>query len=168
MQKFQKSKYIICFLVSFILLDVLLCMFLSWQEMRITKITISQIPRLTEEDNVSYCIDENNIQNSNIVLRGWLILRGKNSSNIAIHVLLTDIDTHTSYKLPTAIVGRADVTEAMADGSDYGYSGFTVNLPVDNTIFPLEPERYKISFLYQIDDVDYVVHTNEFLNTEEI
>lgn len=171
MKKYHRSKYIIISIIVFLIFNTILCLFFSWREMRIKELDLSQTLQSSSNDNFQYWFDKKEIQKNTdtscqIVLQGWVLCHGQASSNIAIHVLLTDTNTGQTYQLPTAIVNRPDVTEEMADGVNYDYSGFSVNVSSPNSVIN-ESTQYQISFLYQFADTECIVSTDEYLFLEE-
>lgn len=166
MEKVKNTKIIVTIFALLVLLDMAVCVFLYFHEMRVTEIDTAVFQKLGA-DEIGYAIDENSIttstdENCAVTVRGWVIIRGKATTNVAIHCLVSDIQTGITYKLPTAIQSRPDVTAAMNDGTNYDNSGIFVSM---NRWVPFEPDeqRYQISFLYQLDDVEYLIPTHVFL-----
>lgn len=123
MDNFHKKKFIVKFFVVTNIFVLLLCFFLSWYEMRIKKIEISDIPELVQGDNVRFCIDKAKCKTDRydgnlLEIEGWCVIVGKTTSPVAMHVLLKNEKTGLVLELPTCILKRGDVTEAINDGID--------------------------------------------------
>lgn len=158
MKYLHTKKFIIKFMVIAMIIVILLCKFLSWNEMKIKKINISGIQELTEEDGAICYFDESNeIEGERLDIRGWFLIKGYQSTTVNLHILLKNNTTNDCYELPTAILTRTDVTENLNDGIDYDNSGFYTN--AYNKKFDFENSSYEIAILYETENNKYLYNT---------
>ena len=149
---------------------VLLCGFLSWNEMRVTEVDVSNIPKSTVGDGVKIGLDnayyqKNDLAGTQIVIKGWCVISGKEPNPIVTHVLLRDVNSNIYYKLPTTVVTRDDVTEYINDGTDYKYSGFESSFKYSG--FDFESTSYEIVLLYEIGDEAYLIPSGQIISEKE-
>ena len=149
---------------------ILLCSFLSWNEMRVTKVDVSNIPKLTVGDEVKLFLDNAYYQKSDltgtqIVIDGWCIIPGREPNPIVMHILLKDVKSNIYYKLPTIVRTRDDVTDNINDGTSYKYSGFGVSFNYSG--FDFESTPYEIVLLYEIAGETYLIPSGQTISEKE-
>lgn len=147
-------------------LIVLLCLFLSRHEMRIEAVDVSGLTIPKDEAamdvrTASYAKDA--YGNNSVSIKGWCVLKGRETAPIAIHVVLKDRSDGTYYQLPTTIVKRENVTKKMDDGVNYDNSGFSAV----NNRFPLDGEAYDIYLSYEIGDDRYLIDTQKTVERQD-
>ena len=120
METLHSERFIKIFTVTAALLILLLCCFLTWHEMRVEPIDVSGIPVLTLDDEIAVKFDEvsyemDPIDGERMNIRGWAVIRGRETRPVSIHVLLRNRETGQCFRLPTEIKTRSDVTEQFRD-----------------------------------------------------
>ena len=114
-------------------------------------------------DNAYY--QKNDLAGTQIVIKGWCVISGKEPNPIVTHVLLRDVNSNIYYKLPTTVVTRDDVTEYINDGTDYKYSGFESSFKYSG--FDFESTSYEIVLLYEIGDEAYLIPSGQIISEKE-
>ena len=167
MEKLHSKQFIIRFMVVGVLLVSLFCLFLSKYEMRITEFDTSTCTPLTEEDGAVYQMiyaakGYNNFRRKIIVeTSGYAYIAGKETNDVGIHVLLTNLRTGVTYKMPTFMGTRPDITEAAGDGINYDNCAFQSGVYTKDESFM--NDRFAISILYETGDEKYIIETDAFL-----
>ena len=170
LENFHKKKFIVSFVLIMVACIILLCSFLSWNEMRVTKVDVSNIPELSLDNDVKLNLDNAYYQKdalvgTQIVIDGWCIIEGQETNPIVIHVLLKDMNRNIYYKLPSVVKIRDDVTEYLDDGTDYGYSGFGAFFNYSG--FDFESTSYEIVLLYEVNDEAYLIPSGHTISEKK-
>ena len=170
LEKLHTQKFVVCFVLIGVVLVMVLCKFLSWNEMRITKIDVSETNIISFEDGARVFIDNayyetDKHDGATITIDGWCVVLGKETNPVAIHVLLKNTSTGIYYELPTSIVNREDVTASFDDSINYDNSGFTVCIP--EKFLAVENNTYSIFVLYEIDEEVYLIPSDNILASKE-
>ena len=168
---FHSKRFISIFISAGTVLIVLLCVFLTWNEMKVEEIDISGIPVLSADDGIAVHYDAAYYQTGSpngqrLNIRGWAVFRGKETRPVSIHVLLRNSVSGKCYSLPTEIKTRSDVTAMFSeDYADYDSSGF-VSAPAAHR-FDLPHNEYDILILYELKDGTYIFDTQQKLMEKE-
>ena len=164
MDDFHRKKFVVTFFVVANIFVIFLCFFLSWNEMRIKKLDVSDIPEEVLENSVTFNIEEAKCETGKydgnlLKIEGWSIIIGKTTNPITMHILLKNAETEMILKLPTSILTRTDVTEAINDGINYDNSGFKVELNYKKS--NIKEAKYEILLLYQVGEEQYIIPLNK-------
>lgn len=165
--KKMQSKKIFCALVmAFLILDIIICFTLSWNEMRIKKVDISEIPVLDSSDGVILNVEdayhvERGYDSAQLYIKGWAVIKGTISRPVAIKVIIKNESSGTCYLLPTSMSTRPDVTDYIGDGVNYDNSGYSVHLNYD--MFDFSHEKYRVLVSYTIADKQYIFVSDKFI-----
>ena len=152
METLHSERFIKIFTVTAALLILLLCCFLTWHEMRVEPIDVSGIPVLTLDDEIAVKFDEvsyemDPIDGERMNIRGWAVIRGRETRPVSIHVLLRNRETGQCFRLPTEIKTRSDVTEQFRDDyTNYDSSGFVSSFV--SRRFDFSHKTYDVLILY--------------------
>ena len=171
MEKLHSKRFIAGMMLIMTAVILLLCMFLTRYEMRISRIDISGIPVLTEDDGILVHFDDayyqlNTREGEKLLIRGWAVVRGKETKPVTIHVLLRNRQTGECFRLPTEIKTRSDVTELLKeDYANYDSSGF-VTSPVTGR-FDFSHNEYDVLILYELSDGPYVMDVQQILTEKD-
>lgn len=181
MEKLHTRKFIISFLLIMALVVVMICKFLSWHEIRISEIDISDMQGIKSEDGFMLCLDSNcysqsEFSDTKLNIRGWTVIKGQPTNAVAIFVLLKDNITGKVYKLPTTVEQRTDVTAYInsQDGIDvndasainYDYSGFWANTTCAD-YFDFVNNSYEMGIMYTLNGAKYVYFSGVNILLEE-
>lgn len=158
-------------LILGIILIILLCEFLSWNEMKIERIQDSNY-KMIESNSSIVCIENayyKQLRKNEISLyiEGWCILKNRATQPVAMFIILKDKNDNM-YKLPTSIIRREDVTQVIDDGINYDNSGFRVNMICSYSQIDFRIEIYEICVLCIYDNEEYIIESgmNVLLNEE--
>lgn len=81
-----------------------------------------------DRNKLKYYVDEWDIQSSNPNVSGWCLKPGEDINTVDFSVILWDEEAAVGYKIPTQMIIRQDVTEAINDGHNYNACGFQANI----------------------------------------
>lgn len=158
MQFFQSRRFVIRTMIISVCVILLLVVFLSWHEMRIKKISLDEY-EWADEELVSFAIDEISTESladdKSLTVKGWCVLEKVPTRPVTIYVVLHDPNTDDSYKLPTTVVKRHDVSEFFNDGTYYDYSGFSTDMIYTGKGLP--DGIYDVYLLYTAGEEDPVL-----------
>ncbi len=115
------------------------------------QVHFSEENMLYNQDSVLCSIDAVTVDDTNIYVNGWALIKGEVSSKNKYFVVLEN--DRGIYKLRTQQVERLDVTEAFGNSINYDMSGFVVNSNICNY---LESGDYSIKVIMEKDDILYV------------
>lgn len=158
MQKYHEKKFIIAYLLIVFMGILILCFFLSWHEMRCKNFDISGLTTVSSEEEVLINIDKakykyiNDYDGNELKIKGWCIIKGKETAPVAMHVLLKNKKSNKYIELPTSLDIRNDITEHFNDGVNYDNSGFSVDL-----YKKLQPANYEIVILYELGEEKFLI-----------
>lgn len=169
MDKLHKETFIERFLIVTFLCIVLICLFLSWNEMRVEKFDISGEKQTGMNENVVFNIEKSDYEVDSydgdmLTIIGWGVIVGREPNPISIHILLRNEETNEFFKLPTVINSREDVTAHFNDGINYNNSGFSVHM--NGKALNFDKVRYEIVILYEVGEDSYVVFTKKQVGNE--
>lgn len=166
MERLHTPKVIFSVFASGMLVIIVLCAFLSWNEMRIKEFVPQEVVELSVSDGVCVNLDTctyevKGYEADSIKISGYAIVPGRATELIDINVVLKDEQTDEYYILPTSIVLRTDVTEGINDGTNYDYSGFDVDL--NESLFDLENNEYSVLVLYSVNNNTYLLNSEQMI-----
>lgn len=106
----------------------------------VSYIDLSDISEGTSD--TAYSIEEQNDTPGYIEIKGWFVIpgrtydyynfgQGKGGSGVYNEMHLALLDGDRVVMLPTILIERPDVTEALGDGLEYDYCGFITHIPND-------------------------------------
>lgn len=156
METLHSERFIRIFTVTAAVLILLVCVFLSQHEMRVEPIDVSGIPVLTPDDDIAGKFDDvsyemDPIDGERMNIRGWAVIRGRETRPVSIHVLLRNRETGQCFRLPTEIKTRSDVTEQFRDDyTNYDSSGFVSSFV--SRRFDFSNKTYDVLILYELSD----------------
>jgi len=144
-------------------------LFYREDENGISEFKLNSAMEITEAQRVMFYLDKASYMVSSptdkkIDIVGWCYIKGQNSNNTDIKVLLKEKDTKYCFKLPTTMQKRADVTACFHDGWNYDNSGFSVS--VSGNRFHLQGKQYEVWLLYCTGEKKYLVNTGQCLTAE--
>ena len=102
-----------------------------------------------------------------VFINGWLIIKGTESDNVSVEVLLKDNQTGEYFLLDTMKKRRIDITAnySLEEGINYDSSGFAAYDRIDNLIQE-ENYSYTIYLRVESDGKTYLVETPDQLESE--
>lgn len=120
----------------------------------------------TEANNLCFAIDSQEYDKGTNILsiKGWAVLKGESIKSYKCNVILKDKETGSLLRLPTKLVIRKDVTEALkSSDSNFNYdkSGFIARVRLDKIEKSLQ--NYEIYLDYKNNDANLFVKTGVFL-----
>ena len=156
MERIHSLKFVMSFIIIGCTLICLVCLFLSWNEIRVKVVDPEQFSH--PEEGATLTLDSAEYQveatgNSTFLIAGWCLISGRPTMPIALHVIVKDLESGAYYQLPTTVEDRPDVTAHFSDGVNYDHSGFKVSLKNTN----LHAESYEIFVRYSTGDEDYLI-----------
>lgn len=164
MGKLHTKQFIVRFLVVVTIMIVVLCKYLSWNEMRIQNVSIENIPELSSDQGALLNVDNAYYEDQKLIVNGWCVIRGRVTNPVSIHVLIRERNIGECYELPTAMVAREDVTACFDENINYDNSGFSVN--VNCKKFDFENSIYEVMLRYKIGDEEYIIKSNNIIDTK--
>ncbi len=167
METLHSERFIKIFMAAAIAVILLLCCFLTLHEMHVETINISGIPVLTSDDGIAVKFEDafyemDPIDGEKLSIRGWAVIRGRETRPVMIHVLLRNRETQQCFRLPTEIKTRSDVTEMFReDYTNYDSSGFTS--PLVTGRFDCSNNDYDVLILYELSDGPRILDMQQHL-----
>ncbi len=160
-EKLHSRKVIYGVMGVGIAIIIALCLFMSWNEMRVKEIDISDATLISATGDKAltnleygYYLD-NGKKGQTVSIRGWIDIIGRMTNSVSYWVILKDMSTGVMYQLPTAIESRPDVTEYINDGLNHDNSGFLCT--VSNNGFDFTNKDYQIMIWYKTGEEEYLV-----------
>lgn len=98
-----------------------------------------------EDDTIVFNIDDDDSDDSQIILNGWAIIKGQDSKS-NIKLLLKG--NNNAYLINMCSKRRNDVTKAFKDGNNYSNSGFYCNIDTSN----FKKDNYKMYIAIRIKE----------------
>lgn len=172
MEKFQRRKIIIRFLICTILFASMIWGILVWNNTHISQLNISAYAVYrTGTDGYEMHIDSANCSKDNIsttkdyiTISGWVANKNESIDRVTIDVILIDTKANIAYAIPTTIQERTDIAEYFGL-NNLKWSGFAIKIPYGNKI-DTEKSNYEIAALLKINDNNAVV-VDSGKNTED-
>ena len=165
MEKLQSAKFIKIFMMIYLIGILVICFFVSKYEMRVEEFDVKDIP--IKETGVKCEIDTayNDPDGKCVVIEGWCVILGQETKPVSMHVLLRNDNSGVYLKMPTTIVSRVDVTEALNDGVNYDNSGYSVNVNSEKIDFT--KNKFEICILYECGKNKCIVHSGKYVEKKE-
>lgn len=110
-----------------------------------------------------YCFDPSDESKNDV--RGWMIHKGESVKYAAIKVALREQDSDSIYIIPTEIIVRKDVTEAMNDGCSYDISGFSASSANISSKLDISEKSYTIYLYSDYNGREFLIDTGLLLNS---
>ena len=164
MQKLHEKRLISClFCIALVLVLIVVKICAMW-EMRVKTRDLAEYKAINPT-NVEYLLERNEFtlnkqdNKNHIFIDGWIAAYGMNSAPVKIQVAIYE-DYNKAYVLPTEVSSRDDVNDAMEDGYDHEWSGFSTHIICPDYI-NIEDGTYMVSIIYTIGDTEYIINTEE-------
>jgi hypothetical protein len=163
-RKLAKKAYMLLATGAILVLGV--CFLLFWVIGR-TGFYIPDEERMMVRDAV-FTVDKVTIERNYLTVSGWSIILGEDIVTNNTRILLHNVREDTYLLIPTEMVVRGDVTEALNDSEsypDYNYnnSGWLARVHVNRLAGELSD--YRIVILYQNNDDYFTIDTEKKLET---
>lgn len=132
---------------------------------------ISNIRRVVEIEAPYWCdvnevsIDSDFRSTNWFYIRGWFFEEGVDSADQTLSVILVDQNTGESYRIPTSMANRQDVSNAYGEGSDYKESGFVTTALLDDLF---EDEYYNYDLYLEVQNNGRVSYYNLNIDLNEV
>ena len=175
MKKFQSGKMVIKFLLFWVIGLIFIWVGLVWHENRIVLFDMAAHTLADADEyefrveHVSYKKDELIITDDFIKIIGWIIKPEKTIDTVCINVILKNTTTNESYRVPTTLFKRSDISEVFFDEYyqyDYEESGFTVKIP-NSGMVDTDKYDYEIFVSYNLNGEECLISLGTTIKTWE-
>jgi len=118
------------------------------------------IENIDQEGKIEWEIDLIRADTNYVAITGWAFIPGEQPKNMSINIVLENLSTNDSYKLPTTLIVREDINDHYTDEIDYSKSGFISR--VNKHFLDLDNDSYMI-YIEFLDQGEVI-----YIETEKI
>lgn len=148
--------YVVSFSIVFLIIAIIFSALLYFNESKVTFYPIDSIK--IKEENFDFKIENIELTDSYIDIKLWFV-EEDTPQIIEEYIILQSINSRKSYKIPTEVVPKDDVNDALGLNVDYPRAG--IHAKVSSKFLDVN-DNYEIFILNKNDGKEEIVPLNIF------